>query len=177
MIGALKLQRKKEKKKECMLVYYDAQVLTNYTFTYSGRNRLYANVETILKWSDSGACQTLTSVKRRGGFKKIAFSFKSECLHFMTKIILMSRHCRIQSFYCFYLLRSEQLCLSDIKKKAWNKIRPAHIILPRFYYFPLSCLLELRWSEIPSSIDHKCVQTSKNTGGLFINNWLKVGFG
>lgn len=63
------------------------------------------------------------------------------------------------------------------KTKTWNKIRSAHIILPRFYYFPLSCLLEFRCSEIPSSIDHKCVQTSKNTGGLFINSWLKVGFG
>lgn len=42
-----------------MIVYIDAQVLTNYTYTYSGRYRLYADVETILKWSDTGACQTL----------------------------------------------------------------------------------------------------------------------
>lgn len=52
-----------------MIVYIDAQVLTNYTYTYSGSYRLYADVETILKWSDTGACQTLASVKRRGGFK------------------------------------------------------------------------------------------------------------
>lgn len=55
-----------------MLAYYDAQELTNYTYTYSGRYRLYANEETILKLSDTGACQTLTIAsvkKRRGGFK------------------------------------------------------------------------------------------------------------
>lgn len=50
----------------------------------------------------------------------------------------------------FFLLIEKWTVMSlRYKKITWNKIRSAHIILPRFYYCPLSFLLELRWSEIP----------------------------